>query len=203
MKKRSMLILFLVISVVFLIYMKTRDKAVYYVNFSDEYTAKEYTYEIVNEIKMRGTLEKFLSFSYEDARITDLTNIIRENEYIYCDGHKQTIQNALIKADMLTISIGTNDLEYGITKYEEPEIYNYMDTLLLDLETFFEEVKTYTKEQVFFIKYPYEENKYLAYFYEKVEKLCKKYSFAYIDIKDKKKIPASIKESIFAKFTFP
>ena len=51
MKKKTIIILFLIILVVFLIYIKTRDNSVYYVNLTDEHIEKIYAwgYEHVKE----------------------------------------------------------------------------------------------------------------------------------------------------------
>lgn len=203
MKKKSILVLVLVILIVFLIYLKTRDKDVYYLNFGDEITQIGYATDLKKFFEEKEKLEKFVEFYYEDARITDLMNSIRNNDYIYIENHKKTIQNALIKADLITISVGKNDLEYGLLKKDEIEIYNYMDTLLLDLENFFTEVRKYSKEQIHYLGYFDENSKYLTYFYEKVEKLCKKYEIELILFADNMEKITAIKNQVIAKFTFP
>lgn len=208
MKKKSLIVLLLVAFIIFMIYIKLRDKSIYYVNIQDIYDSVEYSYPIRNEIEKKEKLEKFVEFRYEDLRITDLIQMIRENDYIYVDHKKQTIQNALIKADIITLFVGMNEVSYGLSKKHSEDIYNYMDTLLLDIETLLEEIKKYSKEEVFFIGYYYELEKdkvYITYLNEKLEKICKKEGVTYIPnetyLKKNKNI-ANIQSSVLNKFTF-
>jgi len=149
MKKKTILILFLIVLIIFMIYLKTKDVSVYYVNFIDSKLSfdTKYSSYIVNKLKEEEKLEEFIEFEYEDYRITDFTKAIRDNSYIYINDKKHTIQNALIKADLLTLNIGNNDIEYGLLKETEEDIYNYLDTLLLDLDTLLTEIKKYTKNK--------------------------------------------------------
>ena len=134
--------------------------------------------------------------------------MIRENDYIYVENKKQTIQNALIKADIITLFVGMNEVSYGLSKKHKEDIYNYMDTLLLDIETLLEEIKKYSKEEVFFIGYYYElekDKEYIVYLNTKLEKICKKEGITYIpnDVYLKKgKNIANIQASVLNKFTF-
>lgn len=191
-----------------MIYIKTKDTDVYYLNIGDEYIENDgicYSSKIIHSIEKEYELEKFIEFKYEDYRVTDLINAIRNNDYIYINDKKQTIQNALIKADITTLWIGTNDFKYGLLKDNKEDIYNYMDTLLLDIETLITEVKKYTKEQVFFIGYYSELNDkqiFAEYLNEKVEKLCKRNKVNFIKIKDNQNVYKDIASSILAEFTF-
>lgn len=208
MKKKSIIVLLLVAFIIFMIYIKLRDKSVYYVNIQDIYDSIEYSYSIRDEMEQKEKLEKFVEFRYEDLRITDLIQMIRENDYIYVESKKQTIQNALIKADIITLFVGMNEVSYGLSKKHKEDIYNYMDTLLLDIEILLEEIKKYSKEEVFFIGYYYElekDKEYITYLNEKLEKLCIKEGITYIPNdayfkKDKNK--DNIQKSILNKFTF-
>ena len=193
-----------------MIYLKTKDVSVYYVNFIDSKLSfdTKYSSYIVNKLKEEEKLEEFIEFEYEDYRITDFTKAIRDNSYIYINDKKHTIQNALIKADLLTLNIGNNDIEYGLLKETEEDIYNYLDTLLLDLDTLLKEIKKYTKEQIMLIGYydfEKEKEKYVEYFSLKVEKICNKIGIKYIN--DKKinsgNVNLDISNHILSEFTFP
>ena len=193
-----------------MIYLKTKDVSVYYVNFIDSKLSfdTKYSSYIVNKLKEEEKLEEFIEFEYEDYRITDFTKAIRDNSYIYINDKKHTIQNALIKADLLTLNIGNNDIEYGLLKETEEDIYNYLDTLLLDLDTLLTEIKKYTKEQIMLIGYydfEKEKEKYVEYFSLKVEKICNKIGIKYIN--DKKinsgNVNLDISNHILSEFTFP
>ncbi len=213
MKKKSINVLILVIFLIFMIYMKTRDTSVYYLNIGDENIQIDgigYGTKIVTELENDQKLEKFIEFKYDDYRSTDLLNTIRNNDYIYVDGKKQTIQNALIKADITTIWIGMNDFKYGLLKENNEDIYNYMDTLLIDIEVLLSEVKKYTKEQVFLIGYytlDSDKKIFSEYLNQKLEKICKKKDIEFIEIESDIKnmdsvVHEKIKVDILEKFTF-
>lgn len=211
MKKKTFFILILIILIIFLIYLKTKDVSVYYVNLIDSHIESygpKYSSFILDKLKEKEKLEEFIEFEYEDYRITDFILSIRNNDYIYVNDKKHTIQNALIKADLLTISIGKNDIEYGLLKEKEEDIYNYLDTLLLDLDTLLLEVKKYTKEQIMLVGYydvDIEKEKYIEYFSLRAEKLCNKMGIKFISIEkeNNEKIGSQISKSILSHFTFP
>lgn len=210
MKKKTIIILFLIILVVFLIYIKTRDNTVYYVNLTDEhieYYGSKYSNYIAEELERKDKLEKFIEFQYDDDRITDLIHSIRENDYIYVDEKKQAIQNALIKADLLTIHMGKNDIDYGLMKNNKEDIYNYLDTLFIDFETLLEEIRKYTKEQIMLIGFytlDHQKQEYIEYFNQKVAKLCEEKEINFISVNNKnlENISLKLKDDILAKFTF-
>lgn len=206
MKKKSIVVLLLVALIIFMIYIKLRDQSIYYLNIQDMYGEMEYSYLLKESIE--EDLEKFVEFKYEDLRITDLINNIENNDYIYQNNKKQTIQNALIKADMITLFIGRNEIDYGLKKEEKEEIYAYMDTVLRDIEILLQEMKKYSKEEIFFIGYNIEEEKsepYITYLNQKLEKICSKEKVHYIpmnqNLNQNQRI-FQIKEDILSKFTF-
>ena len=206
MKKKSIVVLLLVALIIFMIYIKLRDQSIYYLNIQDMYGEMEYSYLLKESIE--EDLEKFVEFKYEDLRITDLINNIENNDYIYQNNKKQTIQNALIKADMITLFIGRNEIDYGLKKEEKEEIYAYMDTVLRDIEILLQDMKKYSKEEIFFIGYNIEEEKsepYITYLNQKLEKICSKEKVHYIpmnqNLNQNQRI-FQIKEDILSKFTF-
>lgn len=213
MKRKTMLVLILLAGIIFAIYMKTRDRSVYYLNLGDEHIEIDglgYSSSIVENFQKQNKLEKFVEFKYEDYRTADFLRSIKENDYIYIEGKKQTLQNALIKADLVTLSIGKNDLEYGLLKEEKTEIYNYIDTLLLDIEIFLTEIKNYTKEQIMFLGFTtsnQEKKEYVEYMNKRVKNICKRKEIEFIELdhmKDKsgQKIVQNTADEILRKFTF-
>lgn len=206
MKKKSIVVLLLVALIIFMIYRKLRDNRIYYLNIQDMYGEMEYSYLLKESFK--EDLEKFVEFKYEDLRITDLINNIENNDYIYQNNKKQTIQNALIKADIITLFIGRNEIDYGLKKEGKEEIYDYMDTLLSDIEILLQQMKKYSKEEIFFIGYDVDSEKsepYITYLNQKLEKICSKEKVHYVKMNkngnQNKKI-LQIKEDILSKFTF-
>ena len=100
----------------------------------------------------------------------------------------KTLKNTLVKADIITISIGSTDLFNQINYTDDyDESYDYIDEMLSDLEKMIKLVKQYCKEDIFLIGYynPYEVNKIdelFNYLNKKSIELCKEYKINYIDI---------------------
>lgn len=208
MKKKSIVVLGLVAMIIFMIYMKLKDRSIYYLNMQSLYGEMEYSYLLKEGFEKKKPLEKFVEFKYEDMRITDLINKIQNNDYIYLDEKKQTIQNALIKADIITLFIGMDEIAYGLKKEEKEDIYAYLDTVLEDIEMLFLEIRKYSKEEIFFIGFYTEEEKekeYIGYLNQKLEKISSKEKVHYIELAsntNKTEQMLKIKESILSEFTF-
>ena len=128
MKLKGLLVGSCAIFFIFLIYLTTLDKKVYYVALGD-FLAKgigdnQYSEEIQQNLEKKGKLEKYVEeFMRDDMRTTDYIKMIEENETRQVEGKTQTLKNALIKADLLTLSIGNNDLLYGLGMYNSEDIY--------------------------------------------------------------------------------
>ena len=100
MKFKTILVIALVILTVFVIYLTTMDRNIYYLDLN----MGNYNYEetIVNFLKDEKKLEKYVTgYIEKDYRTTDLINDIKNNKSINIKKKKQTIKNALIKADLL------------------------------------------------------------------------------------------------------
>lgn len=198
MKKKKIFVLILVISIVFIINDKIKDKEIYYVNINEnhlEEIGNNYHDDLIKYYKENNLLEEVVEFNYEKSRITEILNAIKENDYIYINNKKHTIQNALIKSDLLVLEIGKNDIDYSLGKKDEIDIYNYLDTLLLDMDNLLTEIRKYTKEKIILLEFK-SENDYVTYFYQKLEKTCKRKKIDYINIDD------NIKEKIISEFDF-
>ncbi len=187
---------------VFLIYLSTLDKKVYYLSVGDElsvgyniYNQKDYGYTdyIKDYLDKKHILEVYANAYFnEDLRAIDLIRKIEDNEKIKVNGKVRTIKNALIKADLVTLSIGSNDILNKMTLYEnftKEEMYNYIDEFLKDLDNLFKLVRKYCKEDIMFIGYYNVINnknvdKYYKYLNEKAKELTIKYKIEYVDIYD-------------------
>jgi lysophospholipase L1-like esterase len=174
----------LIVILIVIIYNIFKDNKIYYVsisNISDNYTYKDYIKDYLDELDI---LEDYIDISSMDDRITDIIRNINDNK-VYGD---KTFQNILIKADLLTLSIGYNDLISKIDKYSIYNMYSYIDTFLIDLDNLFNVLRQFDKEKIVMLGYynPYD-NKYneiIKYINLKVEELAKKYNIEYVDIAD-------------------
>ncbi|MBD9085708.1 hypothetical protein EGP64_03460, partial [bacterium] len=141
MKLKTIITLIIIIFLVFIIYCFNLDKKIYYVNISDLEFKKVTSYnELLSQrLEKDNRLEKYINnFTDKDYRVTDLIRDIETNKTIKIKEKEQTIQNALIKSDILTIKMGDNELNYKIDNSEINELFEYSDTLLSDLQQLFE-----------------------------------------------------------------
>ncbi len=191
MKWKAVLFLAFVFLMVFVIYLTTLDRKVYYLNLGDEVALTEDNYGqwIRDYLKFKGKLEKYVSeFSEEDYRTTDLIRDIEENRKVFSNKNNIALKNALIKADLVTLSIGSNDIYYKITTASPKESYEYIDQVLVDLENLLELMREYCKEDIIMINYynVYQEqyNEIFDYMNDKLDDLANVYEIQIVDITD-------------------
>ena len=137
MKYKIIIFLILMFLMLFLIYVFNQDKEIYYVNID---TTKNNNYQKTIKKYYQGQkkLEKYINeFSKQDYRTTDLIRDIKDNKKI----NNQTIQNALIKSDLLILNVGINDINYKIGNTNKEELYQFTDQVLLDIEELFKLIR--------------------------------------------------------------
>ena len=198
---KKILVIGIIILSVFIIYLTTLDKKVYYLALGDEislgltsngYYEKNFTDYTKEYLEQKDKLEKYINeFSTQGYRITDIINDINNNKEI--EDTKITIKNALIKADLITLSIGTNDI---ISKIEDTKKINKIDynnikknieTILEDLEKLLKEIREYCKEDIIligiYINIDNEKcNEIILNANEQIKIISKEYNIKYIDL---------------------
>lgn len=164
MKLKTALVLALILFIVFVIYLSHIDKKVYYVALGD-YQALGLTNEgiitygytdyLKDSLKKENKLETYIiGYAKDNARITDIIHDIEKNKKIQINDKTQTLKNALIKADLVTLSVGMNDLFYKIGVNPDlqtlnyNEVYYHVDEMMEDLEQLFELLREYCKEDI-------------------------------------------------------
>lgn len=187
MKLKTIIVLIIIILSIFLIYFFNLDTKVYYVNISDLQfeNIDPYNELIANELKKQDKSEKYINdFSDKDYRTTDLIRDIEQNKTITINNKEQTLQNALIKADILTLKIGDNELNYKIDTTEISELFDYCDTLINDLEELFKIIRKYCKEDIYFIGFYSNHSDYYDEIYNyinlKIEDIAQDYEVEFI-----------------------
>lgn len=199
MKLKIILFFSIVILSVLFIYLATLDKSISYVaigdyltvgvnaNKKDNYGFSDYVYNYLDEKNIVSEYNK--SFSDNTYRTTDLIRDINDNKKIMINKKEKTLKNALIKADLLTVSIGTNDvLSVLASESSNSSIYDYLDTILVDMDELFSLLRQYCKEDIVVIGYynPYIGNKKydsaFSYMNTKVKYLTQNYNIKYVDI---------------------
>lgn len=201
---KKILVLGIIILSTFIIYLTTIDKKVYYVSLGDQislgmtkegYYEKNYTDYIKEYLEQKQKLEECINdFQTQGYRITDIINDINNNKDIEETG--KTIKNTLIKADLLTISIGTNDITSKIDETQKFTTIDYnkltknINTIIKDLDNLLKLIREYCKEDIIMIGININTeneklNEIINYANDKFEETCNKYDIKYINIYEK------------------
>lgn len=213
MKRRYKLLIGSLITgiILVIIFLITKDRKIYYLSLGDflatgktsngEYT-KSYGDYINNYLLDKEKLEFYTkSYSNNEYRSIDILNDIKTNKKIKVNGKEITIKNALIKADMVTLSIGTNDLYYKFNSIINPEekniddYYIYVDEVMKDINKLLYELRKNCKEQIIVIGFynPFSNvsssianatEPVIEYANAKLENIVFKYDMTFVDIHD-------------------
>lgn len=201
---KKILIISCVIISIFLIYLVTIDRKIYYLAIGDDLTNGQlenntgYSKYVSDYLHYYEKLETYISdFAKDSYRITDIITDINNNKKININGKEKSLKNALIKADLLTISIGINDITAKINTQNIEDISNYqhlynnIDEISEDLDELLSLIREYCKEDIFLvgIYYPYETpnpdlNNLFIYMNNRFKDLALQYKINYIDIYD-------------------
>lgn len=189
MKLKKIFVISILLLSIFLIYLTTMDRKVYFLALGDSisYGKNSYLDYIKKFLEEKELLEEYRNeFIKDDERITDLIKAIEENEKIVVDGKEKTIKNALIKADLLTLSIGNEELFYKMQTEDQDHLYTYIDEMITDMETLFKLIREYCKEDIFILGYmnPFNNNmqESIRYANQKLQNLSKKYEIVYVNL---------------------
>lgn len=153
MKIKKILFVVFIVFLVFLVYKVFLDNQIYYLNLNT-ISNDDYSKYYKETLEQNDKLEYYNNdYNVEDYRITDLIRFINENTEIVVNGKKQTINHALIKADIITVWVGMNELSYKINTEDIQELYRYSDTILMDLEELFLLLRKFSKEKIIFMNF--------------------------------------------------
>lgn len=213
MKRRYKLLIGFIITGIILItiFFITRDKQIYYLSLGDSLAAGQTPNNTIEEsygdyvaeyLKDKEVLEFYTKkFSKSGYRSIDLLNDLNNNKKIKVEGKEITIKHALIKADIVTVSIGSNDLFYKLNVGNEfdmnefDDIYTYLDEAISDVDKLLYELKKSCKEQIMVFGFynPFTNfssslantvEPVIVYANKKMKNLVKKYDMTYVDIHD-------------------
>ena len=188
----SILILFLSC---YFIYNLTIDNKLFYLSIGDgiakgitcegNVSVYNYTNSIKNYLTSKNKLKGFNnSFVDKDYRITDLLRIIKYKEEIVVNNDHISINELLKQADIVTISLGMNELYYKIL-VDNNNIYSYIDGMLSDMELLLKEVDRYNHKKVIVLGYyntTNDNNDIFNYINYKLKNIVDKRGFEFIDI---------------------
>lgn len=198
---KKILLASVVVLLIFIIYLTTIDKKVYYLTLGDELSVStdevvSFSDNVVRYLNDNKKLEIFVNdFSKDNYYINDIISDIKENKKINHESKNISIKNALIKSDLLTISIGMNDIISKINikninlSNDYSFLYHDIDEIVIELDEMLKLVRTYCKEDIILLGlyYPFNiQNKELVniflYGNNKFKETSDKYNVRYIDI---------------------
>lgn len=181
--KKILLILFLFLSC-YIIYAKTYDDKKFYLAVGDGITAG-YNDIIINYLDNLDVLKEYNnSFINKDYRIKDLIRVIKYNEEMNINNKSVSIHYLLKEADIITLSIGMNDIYYKLNNNTK-DIYSYVNEIVNDMEILLDSIKKYSCNKVIvlgFYNITNKNNDIFTYLNYKVKSLVETYGYDYIEL---------------------
>ena len=197
---KKIIIVIVILFSIFFIYLSTVDKKVYYLALGDSIAAgvnasgmEDYGYSdyIKTYLENRDLLETYINeFAVSGYRSIDLKRDIIDNKKIIINDKNITLKNALIKADIVTLSIGANDFFYYLNANYD-DVYDHINESLNDVESLFKLVREYCKEDIIVVGYytPFKEHEkidtmdeIIKFANKKLEELCSEYNMYFVDV---------------------
>lgn len=196
---KKILTIIIVILSILLIYLGFKDDKIYYLSMGDyltdglnPYGTKDYGYSdyVKDYINENDKLEVYVNYANNTKRTIDLIKDIEDNVKIDVNGKNKTIQNALIKADLVTISIGMNDLLSNVTfnnDFSINDLYNKLEEVINDYTILFELMRVYCKEEIVLVGLydaigNNELNEFFDYANKRISQLANSYNINYVNI---------------------
>lgn len=162
---KKIIFIILTILLVVVIYLLNLDKKVFFfvigdsiaLGKGDNNVVTSYNDYIKSNLEKEKKLEKYVNeYTATDLRINDVINDINNNKKISVNNKTYNIKNLLIKADLVTISINSEDVLSKLNNnYTVKELYTWADELSKDYEDMLVLIRSYCKEKIFVIGYYY------------------------------------------------
>lgn len=185
-KHYKLIILILIIFVVFLIYKTNHNNYFNYTSLGDGYALginsygeKDYGYSdfIKDELQKEKKLNVYTKeFAEKDQSINHLYESIVTNEKKQIDKVEKNLKQILRESDLVTLTIGLNDLIYHIAitpNMNEYKLEKIIKSMKEDIKRLITEIKTYYQKEIYIIGYPDIpiENKYIKKGIKKLNKI--------------------------------
>lgn len=201
------LMLFISIGV-FIIYQNTYKEELNYVVLGDSVAAGRnpygvddygYTDYVRDYLKKENKLKNYVSYAVSGYTTSDVINDINYNKSIEVNDNNINIKKALRESDLVTISIGANDLLSGMSISIIPSslsditvITKQIDNAIDKVDDLLELVRKYAKREILVIgyynplpsltKYKEEIDQVIDYADNKYKELCENYDVYYVEI---------------------
>lgn len=213
MKLKKILILLVIIIFVaigiFIIYKLTYQESFNYVALGDSvaagrnpYGANDYGYtDYISDYLLKNHhLKNFVNYAVNGYTTNDILEDINYNKQIEVNGKMENIRKALRESDLVTISIGANDLldNINITNignmFSSEAIKRQIDDIFEKIDRVLIEVKKYAKNNIVVVGYynplpqltKYKDiiDEVIEYSNKKYQDLCDKHGIIFVKISD-------------------
>ncbi len=222
MRKKLILTIIIAMCITVMIYYTKKENEIYYLALGDGITLGEtpyntfgYSYsDYIKEYLEEENILKFYTknFAEEDMRIEDLVNQFESDKEIIINNKSISINEAINKANLVTITIGSTDLYYKLkinnnylqsTEYKT--MINDVDQIFVKMDEAIKYLKNIYKKDLYILGFynPITNDNYInssiltdifEYTNKKFIKLSKKHDFIFIEVnsiinKNKELIP--------------
>lgn len=164
----KMLILYLLIIIsIVTIFNNNKANNITYLSLGDEYSKGKDSFGINNYsygdylkdiLKENNELKEYINiYAEENMTINKLKNYITNNTYYVSREQKKSLKGYLQEADLLTLSIGLNDLKYeNVTDefIDSKKMYKSLNKIESDFNELIKEIKKYYNNEIYVIGYP-------------------------------------------------
>ena len=176
-----------VVILVFGIYIQSIDNKIYYVSLGDGY-AVGYNNYVKDYINSNHKLKKYVDvFVDKNNRTIDIINDIENNNVEYNNGEKLYMKQVLIKADLVTLSVGYNDF-LNVNKTD----VDLVNDVLSDFEKLLMVLRKNCKEKIVVVDFNQG-----SVINERYKDICSKYDVLYIDVENNY-FPGNVAKSEYA-----
>ena len=206
MKHKKLLFFGILLIIIYTIYIFFHDERLNYLAIGDSLSLGVNSYGVVNygysdyvatHLDKNKLLKNYTkNFSSSGYRIADLKYQLANNEVLKTDDDSLSFKKCLREADLLTISIGGNDLiseinlsTSDVENMNEEEILHIMDDIIVSLKDLLKEIRKYATKDIFLLGlYNPKKNTTLpsdrifAYFDSKMMEVCNSYDVEYISL---------------------
>ena len=162
----KMIILYIMIIISVILIPKVIDNKISYLSLGDSYSKgtnsygiEEYSYSdyLKDKLEDNRQLKEYTNYSYNEITIKDLINEISKIQNIDSELQKKLLKRLIQEADVITLSIGINDLKYYLS-IEENMNNNKINSILRKVENEYnnliKEIRKYYSKKIYVIEYP-------------------------------------------------
>lgn len=157
MRNKLLFILFFSSVLCIIIYNVYKEKGIYYLALGElpkdqyRYEYQDYVIDYFKENKMLKKYNKnFLRENYNTETFLDLIN---NSETSINEGEKETITKAIDRSNLITISLGNNELEEIINKNKRMINYKEIDNIFINYDKILSKIRLLTKTPIIIIGY--------------------------------------------------